>query len=84
MSEIKLKVEARTVLGLVIVFVGVILILDGSVQAISGVGDITSLIGSEITENRAFLEVLGWFFGLWIEIVGGFFLGIIGTRIIKK
>lgn len=74
MSEIKFKLEPITIFGAIITIVGVIVILHTVYL---------SLVNAE-----EFLDVqierIGWFLLYLIELLGGFFLGIIGTRIIKK
>lgn len=83
-SEVKFEVRPKTVFSFAIIIIGVILILHAVYIASLGIEDISILIETEdITEFEAFTETLGWFFGLLIEILGGFFLGIIGTRIKK-
>lgn len=82
--SVELKLDPRTVFAFVLIFIGVIVILHGVYRALVDVDQFSSLIGTEITQVEAYVQTLTWFFGLLIEILGGFFLALIGTRIIKK
>lgn len=84
MSEIKVELSPKTIFGGIVVAIGVIVIAYGVIVALTGVEKITELVGSEISYDEGFLRILGWFFALLIEMLGGFFLGIIGTRVMKK
>lgn len=89
MSEIEFKIGARTILGIVLLCVGIALILLVVVQAIGGTNHITDLIRTQVIEDRigeneAFIRVMAWFFALVIESVCGFFIGSFGIKIMKK
>lgn len=88
-SEFEFKIEARTVVGFIVVIFGLIVIFISVFGGFMGIGHITSLIGEiteteGITETQALIEVFGWFFSLLIACLGGFFIASIGTKIIKK
>ena len=84
MNEFELKIEARTVFGFIFILMGVVVILFALFQAFLGVGHITDVIGSEILEYEAMVEVFGWFFMLLIEVLAGYFLASIGVKVYKK
>jgi len=84
LNEFELKIEARTVFGFIFILLGVVVILFALFQAFLGVGHITDVIGSEILEYEAMVEVFGWFFMLLIEVLAGYFLASIGVKVYKK
>ena len=84
MSEFELKIEARTVFGFIFILIGVVIIFFSLIQAFLGVEHITELIGTELTDIVATLEVFGWFFMLLIEVLAGYFLASIGVKVYKK
>ena len=84
LSEFELKVEGRTVFGFVFILLGVVVILFALFQASLGVDPILNLMGTELTDTQAFVEIFGWFFMLLIEVLGGYFLASIGVKVYKK
>ena len=84
MNEFELKIEGRTVFGFIFILLGVVVILIAVFQAFLGVDPILSLIGTELTDTQAFVEIFGWFFMLLIEVLGGYFLASIGVKVYKK
>lgn len=83
-SEFELKIEAKTVFGFIFIFIGVVIIFFVLMQAFLGVEHITELIGTEITDTDAMVQVFGWFFMLFIEVLAGYFLASIGVKVYKK
>jgi len=83
-SEFELKIEARTVFGFIFIVVGILVIFVALVQAFLGVEHIIDIIGVEITDTVAMVEVFGWFFMLLIEVLAGYFLASIGVKVYKK
>jgi len=83
-SEFELKIEAKTVFGFIFILFGVVVIFFVLMQAFLGVQHITDIVGTELTDIQAFVEVFGWFFMLLIEVLAGFFLASIGVKIYKK
>lgn len=84
MSEIEFKIEPKIVFGLIFVLLGIVVVFISVVGAFLGYEHISSLMGSELTETEAFVEIFGWFFALLIEALGGYFIASIGMKIIKK
>ena len=84
MSGFELKIEPRHIFGSILIIIGVMVILHSVFVAVIGIEGILNLIGTELTETEAMIEVFGWFFGLLIEALGGFFVAFIGTKVIKK
>ncbi|MEX2737474.1 MAG: hypothetical protein Q6356_000165 [Candidatus Wukongarchaeota archaeon] len=84
MNEFELKIEARTVFGFIFILMWVVVVFIALFQAFLGVGHITDVIGSEILEYEAMVEVFGWFFMLLIEVLAGYFLASIGVKVYKK
>jgi len=84
MNDVELKIEARTVFSFIFILMGIIVIFVAIFQAFLGIEHISELMGIELTDTEALIEVFGWFFSLLIEILGGYFLASIGLKIFKK
>lgn len=70
------KLDFRTLFAFILMVIGVIVILHGIYRALVDLEDISNV--------KTYVETFTWFVSLAIEIVGGFFLALIGTRVLKK
>jgi len=98
MPEIEVKLTPKALFGHVLVIIGVIIILYAVFQASITFTTIMKFIDKlmpsptitvwreqfQATEMPGFIETLGWFFMLIIELLGGFFIASIGIRVAKK
>lgn len=98
MIAMEVKLEARTLFGYVLVIIGVMIILFTVLQAYVNIGRTMEFINElmpgptitiwrqqfEATEMPGFIETLGLFLMLTIELLAGFFIASIGVKIAKK
>jgi len=86
----ELKIRLQTIIGIILVSVGVIIILYGVFQAYIHMTQIQVLWETEQppitsqTEMQKWVESFYWFFTILVEILCGFFVASIGTKIAKK
>ena len=87
MTEMELKIRLRTIIGIILISIGVIIILYGVFQAYIHASQIEALWeggpGPDI-QMQKWVESFYWFFTMVIELLAGFFIASIGTKITKK
>ena len=84
----EVRIQVRAIIGYILVAIGTILILVAIFQAYSNLQPLSEfaegLRQQNIDQLAAFVHGFVWFFALLITVVGGFFIGSLGAKMIKK
>jgi len=88
MTEMEFKIALKSIIGIILVCIGVVIILYGVFQAYIHASQLEALWeggpGTSDIQMQKWVESFYWFFTMVIELLAGFFLASIGTKIAKK